>query len=46
MITNEKIKNCYAPGEKVQFGEVRYIFKESSDTSPKKCDLQANSSQC
>lgn len=46
MITNEKIKNCYAPGEKVQFGEVRYIFKESSNTSPKKCDLQTNSSQC
>ena len=46
MITNEKIKNCYAPGEKVQFGEVRYIFKESDKTSKKKCDLQTNSSQC
>ena len=42
MITNDKIKNCYTPGEKVQFGEVRYIFKESSNTSPKKCDLQTN----
>ena len=46
MITNEKIRNCFAPGEIVQFGEVRYIFKESSKTSKEYCDLQTNSSQC
>ncbi len=44
MVNNNK--NCYAPGEKVQFGEVRYMFRESTENSKKLCDLQSDSNQC
>lgn len=46
MVTNENIRNYYAPGEKVQFGEVRYVFRESTVTSREQCDLQTDSSRC